>query len=102
MFSRLREPGGSFTLIAGAIACLRLNLVIAGILAVVGLACLWFGWSRSRADRYDLSKLFDSPPEEPHLDHIPRDEVSAPYCGWCDECYPPGTHRCRECGRELG
>jgi hypothetical protein len=117
MFSRLREPGGRFSLVVGGIACILLaallvrlplrgmNLILAALLAVYGLACFWRAWSADRADRYDLRKLFDAPPtepEEPHLDHIPRGETSAPYCGWCDECYPPGTKRCRGCNREIG
>src|SRR5688572_12441490 len=108
MFSRLREPGGGFSLIASGIAFLILagfavltpipgvNLLISVALAVAGLGLLWTAWKRSRADRYDLGKLFDAPPphpEEPVLDATPDDEIGAPYCGWCDEAYAPGTRR---------
>ena len=33
---------------------------------------------------------------------VADDEIGAPYCGWCDEAYAPGTRRCRSCGRRLG
>ena len=108
---------GSSSLVAG-VACLVLAgfvfmlpvpaafaLPFAVVAGAGGLAGLWTGWRRQKAARYDLRRLSDpppDPPEEPYLDAIPEGEVSAPYCGWCDECYPPGTYRCRECGRELG
>lgn len=117
MLSRFREPGGKFSLIAAGVALLILagfllmvplggvNLLLSAGVGGAGAVCLWRTWSRERADRYDLKRLFDSPvpdPEEPLLDHVPEDEVGAPYCGWCDEAYAPGTRRCRACGRDLG
>jgi hypothetical protein len=68
-----------------------------------GLALLWAGFRRRREARYDLRGLFEAPPaeEEPRYDTVPDDEASSPYCGWCDEAYPPGTYRCTRCGREL-
>lgn len=113
MFGRLREPGGSFTLIAGGLACLGLA-VMAALLPVVGLVLsaalfltalylFWKSWKRSQEERYDLRKLLEPPlhPEEPLFDEVPKDEIGAPYCGWCDEAYAPGTRRCRRCGRDL-
>jgi hypothetical protein len=116
MFSRFRDPRGRFTLLVSGIACLLLAAFLAPAtlttplaalplgLAVGGIACIVL-WSRRRArDRYDLKRLFDEPPpvaEEPYLDQVPEGEVSAPYCGWCDEAYPPGTRRCLRCGRDL-
>jgi hypothetical protein len=116
MFSNLRGPGGRFTLLAAAIALMLLALmtlpvfrggliVVPGGLVVASLGCAAVWWRRRQADKYDLRRLFDEPPlseDRPYLDHIPEGEDSAPYCGWCDECYPPGTYRCRRCNRELG
>ena len=116
MFSNWRDPQGRFTLLAAAMALLLLALMtvplLHGALAVVplgfgvaSLACGIVWWRRRQADRYDLRRLFDEPPaseDQPYEDHIPEGEVSAPYCGWCDECYAPGTQRCRRCNRVLG
>jgi len=117
MFKELRDPNGRFTPLASAVALFVLAALSLPLmrtrLAVVPLGLLAAGvvnlvlWNRSRQrDKYDLRSLFDSPPpddrDEPYLDAIPNEEVSAPYCGWCDECYPPGTQRCRRCNRALG
>lgn len=115
MFQRLRpSPGGQSLLMVGlallALAGMTLvtPLPTAPLLAMTafaaGLACLVVAWQRRRAARYDLSRLWrDAPPagEEPAGDPAP-DEEASPYCGWCDEVYPPGTWRCARCGRELG
>jgi nitrogen fixation-related uncharacterized protein len=116
MFSKLRDPRGKFTLLAAAIALLALAMFtlpfqgtalafvpVALLLASLVCGVLW--WRGRKADQYDLRRLFDEPPpskDEPYEDHIPEGEESAPYCGWCDECYPPGTYRCLRCKRELG
>lgn len=116
MFSSLRDPHGKFTLLAAAIALLALAMftlpfqgtVLAFVpilLLIASLICGVLWWRGRRADQYDLRRLFDEPPpseDEPYEDHIPEGEVSSPYCGWCDECYPPGTPRCLRCKRELG
>ena len=116
MYGQLRGPDGRFTPLAVGAAWLLLgaaalpfiptparNVLLA--LLVTGAVILGvFWWLRSRRERYDLQRLIDEPAatrDEPYRDAIPEDEASAPYCGWCDECYPPGTHRCRSCGREL-
>lgn len=116
MFSRLRDPGGRYTLLMAGLALLVLAawaspMLAAGALAVVplglglsGLACLGAWWRQRREARYDLNRLWtDLPPadEEPYEDALPEGEASSPYCGWCDEAYPPGTRRCLRCGREL-
>ena len=117
MFTKLRNPRGSFTRLAMGLAFLALAgivlflplpalgaLTLAVASAVVGLACLWSWWRLRQEERYDLRRLFEEPPpvaEEPDLETIPEGEESAPYCGWCDEAYPAGTYRCRHCGRSL-
>ena len=55
-------------------------------------------------ERLLRSGVAPAPPseEEPYEDQLPEGEEGAPYCGWCDECYPPGTRRCPGCRRELG
>jgi hypothetical protein len=118
MFGRLRNPRGGYTLPAIGLALLLLAAytgpgflpggpaaLFPVTLALGGLACLWGGWRARRAARYDLGRLWDEPsppPEEPRQDTVPEGEESAPYCGWCDEAYAPGTPRCLQCGRELG
>lgn len=100
------------------IACLALAAVapMAGLPGSVGLmvslglgaagaGCIGVWWSRRRADRYDLNRLWDEPPpsdDAPYEDTLPQGDEGAPYCGWCDEVYPAGTYRCRRCNRELG
>jgi hypothetical protein len=113
MLSRLRDPGGGPSLLMAGLACLGLAAMLAAALgplgmllgaavAIAGLVFLALAWKRQRETRYDLGRLFDAPepePEEPYEDTVPHE--SAPYCGWCDEAYPPGTRRCHRCGREL-
>ncbi len=115
MFGQIREPGGGFTLLAAGAACLALaavwlllplpapfGLVLALGEAAAGAVCVALWAARRRRDRYDLNRLWDAPtpePEEPLQDTVP--EEAAPYCGWCDEAYAPGTYRCRRCGRDL-
>ena len=76
-----------------------LALAVAG----AGVVALVLGALRRRSERYDLSLLWDvhDDPAEPTHDVIPDDEIGAPYCGWCDEAYPPGVRVCQRCGREL-
>lgn len=71
--------------------------------AAAGVVALVLGAVRRRAERYDLSLLWDGrdEPAEPTHDVIPEDEIGAPYCGWCDEAYPPGVRVCQRCGRDL-
>lgn len=116
MFSSFRDPNGKFTLLAAAVAFMALAMftlpfqgtalaIIPVVLLVGSLLCGVLWWRRRQADRYDLRRLFDEPPpslDEPYEDQIPEGEEGAPYCGWCDECYPPGTRRCTRCRRELG
>lgn len=116
MFGKLRDPQGGYSLLASGIALLVLAgwgilpalgtawIALPIVVAISGAGCLVAWWRRRRADPYDLRRLFDEPyrEEEPYEDTVPQGEASAPYCGWCDECFPPGTHRCRRCGRELG
>ena len=110
MFSHLRDPRGRFTLLAIGLACLLLAgfapvPAVCAALVAAGLGCIGCWAWRRRQDRYDLKRLFDDPPpsiDEPECDTIEPDEIGAPYCGWCDEAYPPGTYRCRQCGRALG
>jgi hypothetical protein len=116
MFQFLRDPSGRFTLLAGAFALLalagftlpllRTRLVFLPLLLLVaGLACAVVWHRRQEQDRYDLKKLFDTPPpdlyDEPYEDVVEERDASAPYCGWCDECYPPGTYQCPRCRRAL-
>lgn len=109
------QPGAS-SILAGA-ACLILGAFVfllplplaftvpfAGVALVGGVAGIWRGWQRRQSARYDLRGLLNAPygePEEPDMDVIPEGELAVPYCGWCDETYPPGTHRCPTCRREL-
>jgi hypothetical protein len=118
MFSKLRDPRGGYTLLAAGLACLVLagflgapllpgpvGVGIMGGFTAAGAACIWTWWRRRRAAGYDLTRLWEEPsPSEdvPYEDTIPPDEEGAPYCGWCDEAYPPGTGRCLRCGRDLG
>jgi hypothetical protein len=115
MFSRLRDPRGGYSLLMAGIACFLLagfagpilpfGFALPGMLffAIAGLVFVGTWWSRRRSDPYDLRKLWDEEPpepEEPLEDTVPEDST-APYCGWCDEAYPPGTGRCHRCGRVL-
>jgi hypothetical protein len=120
MFKQLRNPTGSSTRLMMGLAFLALAgvflfvqlpgtvaLILAAVSALLGLACLGSWWRLRQEERYDLQRLFDPPPpepesEEPFLDAVPEGEASAPYCGWCDEAYPPGTYLCTRCGRSLG
>ncbi len=99
--------GGALLALAAVIVTIPLpgSLALALAVAAAGIVSLAAGWKRRRDERYDLSLLWEAPPpepEEPHRDHIPHDEESAPYCGWCDEAYAPGVSVCRHCGRSLG
>jgi hypothetical protein len=88
--------------IAGATSTGAFGVALA--VAAAGLLALALGWRQQRRERYDLNLLWEAPPpdpDEPTHDVIPDDEDGAPYCGWCDEAYPPGVRRCRSCGREL-
>ncbi|MGV3719811.1 MAG: hypothetical protein ACO1SX_02785 [Actinomycetota bacterium] len=117
MFNQLRDPNGKFTLLASGIALfllagftlplLRTRAAVIPLgLAAAAVACLVAWRRRGERDKYDLRTLFDTPaPDEletPYVDAIPDGEVGAPYCGYCDECYAPGTHRCPHCRRALG
>src|SRR4051812_25933887 len=88
--------------IASATSPGAMGLAIA--MAAAGVIGLALGGWQKRRERYDLNLLWEAPPpepDEPTRDVIPDDEVGAPYCGWCDEAYPPGVRRCRSCGRDL-
>lgn len=117
MSGHFRSPGGRYTLVAAGVALLLLaagaaalplgplGLVLAAGALIAALVCFWRAWAAARADRYDLSRLFDAPPpepEDPYDDTLPQADAAAPYCGWCDEAYAPGTRQCRTCGRPLG
>ncbi len=117
MFDKLRGPSGGGSLLLMGIALLALAGILLGTplpqataiamaavsaLAGVTLGAIW--WRREQEAKYDLRRLFDTPPadrtqEEPHVDTVDRD--SAPYCGYCDEVYAVGTYRCKRCGRGL-
>jgi hypothetical protein len=118
MFDRLRNPRGGFTGLMTGLALMALSgfvlllplprglaVVLAGAVFLAGAASI-LSWRRARQeDRYDLRRLWDEPPpepEEPYEDTVPEGDEAAPYCGWCDEAYAPGTRRCHRCGRELG
>ena len=103
--SKLFISGTALLALAGVVAsatspgAFGLALAVAG----AGVVALVLGVVRRRAEKYDLSLLWDAPldPVEPTHDVIPDDEVGAPYCGWCDEAYPPGVRVCQRCGRDL-
>ena len=118
MFGKLRSPSGGGSLLLMGIALLALAgvllatplprqtgvaLAAACALAGVILGVTW--WRREQAAKYDLSRLWDTPPadrrgpEEPDIDTV--EDEAAPYCGYCDEVYAPGTYRCERCGRGL-
>jgi hypothetical protein len=117
MFRHFRDEHGNGSLLAAAVALLALSVLLSPLLfrSILGLlisvamvtASLVLGtvwWLRRRRDQYDLKRLWETPPpelEEPPLDVLPLGEEGSPYCGWCDEAYPPHTHRCRHCGRRL-
>lgn len=109
-----RGRGGRF--VVAGLACLALGgiavtLALGAASAALGMVavgaalfCFQRAFAASREERYDLRRLFDAPPpepEDPRCDDIPEGEIGAPYCGWCDEAYPPGTARCRSCNRPL-
>jgi hypothetical protein len=79
-----------------------IGAAVAFAVAVV-LYRTWRRKRQEREERYDLRRLLEPSfePEEPREDTIPEGDAGAPYCGWCDEAYPPGTYRCRQCGRDL-
>ena len=117
MFEKLRGPGGGVSLLMIAAAffglagmlvttplptTFRFGLGLGAVIAGVGCAFRW--WRERREARYDLSRLWDSPLADPDGAEPLEDTVvddAAPYCGWCDEAYAPGTPRCIRCGREL-
>jgi hypothetical protein len=125
MFQNFRDPNGRFSRLSVGVACLLLSggvlglgaslsqfagmssnlpaVLPAALLALFGLSCIGAWWAERRAGRYDLRRLDDAPypGEEPHADALEPDETGAPYCGWCDKAYAPGTHRCGHCGRTL-
>ncbi len=121
MFSSSRDPRGGLTLLISGIALLLVGslvpallppvvaLPIAGVCVLIAVGCAVSWWRQRKVDRYDLSRLWDSPPADPVdpapelLDDFPQaDELSGGlYCAWCDEAHPEGTHRCRGCGRPL-
>ena len=83
----------------------RAALVLSPLLLAAGIACFVVWWVRQRAEKYDLNRLWEEPlpaADEPYHDTIDPNTVGAPYCGWCDEAYPPGTTSCLHCGRALG
>jgi len=113
MFGRLRDPRGKGTLLMAGVALLALagfllalpapaGMVAALAAAAGGIGCLIAWGLAQRSDPYDLRRLGEepSPPEEPFEDTL--SEEGAPYCGWCDEAYAPGTRRCLRCARDLG
>ena len=118
MFGKLRSPSGGGSLLLVAIALLALAGVLLATplpressvmlsalsaLAAVTLGAIW--WRREQDTKYDLRRLYETPPadrrgpDEPHEDTVDSD--AAPYCGYCDEVYAPGTYRCERCGRGL-
>ena len=117
MFAHLRDPRGGSTLLMAGVALLALagfaglvplprsiSVWLIGLTAAAGLVCLGLWWRRRQSERYDLSRLWEEPappPEEPYEDTVPEGTEATPYCGWCDEAYPPGTHRCKRCSRKL-
>lgn len=118
MFSALRNERGRSSLLMAGIACLALaaalaltalpgtvRLLLSLGFGVAGVGCIGVWWSRRRADRYDLSRLWEEPPpsgDRPYEDTVAHGDEAAPYCGWCDAAYAPGTYRCPTCNRELG
>lgn len=109
MFSKLRSPGGGgFSLLMVGLALLALAAfvpfpVVQIALVLTGLlVCVQWALGLRKA-KYDLNRLWDEAPpayEEPEHDTVLGDEAD-PYCGWCNEVYPAGTHRCTHCGRVL-
>jgi len=116
MFGKLRDPNGRPTLLMAGIALLMLAWVpfvaplgavstLLGVgIGLAGVACVAVWWRRQQAARYDLSRLWDEAPpseDEPFEDTLPERDPGLPYCGWCNEAYPPDTYRCSCCGRQL-
>jgi ribosomal protein L40E len=116
MLGRFRKPGGGASQIAVGLAFLALagfilfvplprvvQLPVGFVAGLAAAVCIWRGWTANRQDPYDLNRLWErDEPEEPHFDTVDAENVSAPYCGWCDEANAPGAQRCRGCGRPLG
>lgn len=113
MLGKLRDPDGNYTLLSAGIAGLALGSLLLGLLRTPlwplpvcciggGIACVVGWWRQRRSDPYDLRRLFDAPFMEEEPFEPENESDGSPYCGWCDECYPFGTHRCHHCGRELG
>ena len=119
MFRWLKNERGASTGIATGIACLALagitadlgvpaplKLLFSPILLLLGIVLIVANWRRIRAGRYDLTKLWEHPAAdplevEPWPVEFPERQAQSPYCGWCDEVYPPGNRRCTVCGRDL-
>src|SRR5688500_10435054 len=79
VFSKLREPGGGYSLLMIGLALLALaglalpafGPVAAAIVALAGAGCAVLWWSKRSRERYDLSRLWDAPlpePDEPVAD----------------------------------
>lgn len=79
------------------------DAIPASLLGLIAVFAAWRWWKRRQADRYDLSRLRQTPllPDEAPDDDLLTEE-SGPYCHVCDEAYPVGTSACRHCGRPLG
>lgn len=121
MFGALRGPTGRPTGLAAGIALLVLSgmllwVRLGGVEVAGALLCggagigLILRWVRLRREaRYDLSRLWEEPfhpgpldgPEPDLPDPGEAEPDAAPYCGWCDEVYPPGVRQCTHCGRSL-
>ena len=118
MFGKLRGPSGGGSLLLMGIALLALGgvllgtplppattITLAAFSAFGGFALIVMWWRREQQAKYDLSRLFDTPPADRHGPEEPYDDTvedeAAPYCGYCDEVYAPGTYRCQRCGRSL-
>jgi hypothetical protein len=118
MFDKLRGPSGGGSLLLMGIAFLALagvllatplpngaGIVLAATSAVFGLALAIVWRRREQEAKYDLRRLFETPPADRHVPDEPYEDTvdanAAPYCGFCDEVYAPGTYRCARCGRSL-
>ncbi len=116
LFSLFRDEQGRTTpvlhgvaviALGGSIAILPLPMMLGVWLGLgvstLGMVMIVRGVIRRRAERYDLSRLYDSvdAPEAADPLHDTLDDDAAPYCGWCDTESPPGEPRCVRCGRSF-
>ena len=96
--------------LGAALILTAMSAAVAADFPALGLAlfCVGFGGAvyqgvhlfRERRDRYDLSLLWEKPPDEPEPDD--RDDRNMIYCHRCGASMSQKHSLCPGCGAQLG